>query len=88
MRIRRDHNLGIDAAKKRVDEVALDLQQRFSLRSEWRGDRLHFKGSGINGDVAVSDNSIEFNVKLGFALMMMEEPIRSAISSALDDHLA
>lgn len=87
MRIKRDHHLGIDAAKIRVSEVAEDLSQQFSLTSDWHGDRLNFRGIGVTGKVDVADDSIEFNVKLGFALMIMEGPIRSAINKALDAHL-
>ena len=88
MKISRAHNLGSDEARKRIQKVALELEQRFSLRSEWQGEKLKFRGSGVKGDVAIADDSIEFNVELGFALMMMEGPIRSAINSALDDHIA
>ena len=87
MRIRRDHHLGIDAAKSRVSEVAEELSQQFSLTSDWHGDRLNFRGSGVTGKVDVTHDRIEFNVKLGFALLIMEGPIRSAINNALDAHL-
>lgn len=87
MRIKRDHDLGIDAAKNQVSQIADELAQQFSLTSDWHGDNLSFRGSGVTGEVAVAENSIEFVVKLGLALMMMEGPIRSAINKALDEHL-
>lgn len=87
MRIRREHDLGADEARSRVDKVAADLERQFSLKSEWRGDELHFRGAGAKGRVAVADDSIEFNIELGFALMMMEPAIRSAINAALDKHI-
>lgn len=70
-----------------LSQVAKDLSQRFSLTSDWHGDRLDFRGSGVTGKVDVADDSIDFNVKLGFALMMMDRPIRSAINKALESHL-
>lgn len=88
MRIRRQHDLGADEARSRVDKVAADLERQFSLKSEWRGDELHFRGAGAKGRVAVTEDSIEFNVELGFALMMMEPAIRSAVNKALDKHIA
>jgi len=84
VRISRNHDLGVDEAKNRVKRVAVTLEKQFSLRSEWREDELRFKGSGVNGQIAVSDTRIELHVKLGFALMMMEGPIRSAIEDVLD----
>lgn len=87
MHIRRQHDLGIGEAKRRVDKVAADISGQFSLRSHWQGDTLNFNGSGVKGAVLVAENSIEFDVDLGFALMMMEAPIRSAITQALDKQL-
>ncbi|NNF40123.1 MAG: poly(3-hydroxybutyrate) depolymerase, partial [Woeseiaceae bacterium] len=43
--------------------------------------------SGVNGHLAVAEESIELEIRLGFALKLMEGPIRSAIESAIDDHL-
>lgn len=88
MHIRREHDLGADEARSRVDKVAAELERQFSLKSEWRGDELHFRGAGAKGRVAVTEDSIEFNVELGFALMMMEPAIRSAVNAALDKHIA
>lgn len=88
MRIRRAHQLGADEARKRVAQVASELEQRFSMHSEWQGDELRFRGSGVKGRVSVTDDSIEFNIDLGLALMMLEPAIRAAIDSALDEHIA
>ena len=87
MRIRRNHDLGLDEAKHRLDKVADTLSSQFSLRSNWQGDSLAFRGTGVDGKVDVTDESIEFNVELGFALMLMEAPIKNAIEKALDDEL-
>jgi putative polyhydroxyalkanoate system protein len=87
LRIKRQHDLGVDEAKRRVDVVAGKLSSDYALRSDWRGNTLGFSGSGVNGEVDVAQDSIEFKVKLGFALMMMEGPIRRSIEKALDQEL-
>ena len=87
MRIRRDHDFGLDEAKRRVDGVAADISQKFSLRSNWQGNTLMFRGTGVNGQVDVAADSVEFHVKLGLALMLMEQPLRNAIETALDKEL-
>ncbi len=87
MRICRDHDLGAEEAKSRVQRVAVTLEERFALRSEWRGNQLQFKGSGVNGQIAVSDSDIELNIRLGLALMFMESAIRSAIEEELDSEI-
>lgn len=87
MRITRSHKLGIEEAKRRADHIAAQLARLYSLTSKWQGDYLLVSGNGVNGHLAVADESIELDVKLGFALKLMEGPIRSAIENAIDEHL-
>jgi len=88
MRIRRRHNLGLEEARKRADLIAADLQQQFSLRSKWQGDALQVRGNGVTGQLKVDEHNIELDVRLGFALKLMEGPIRSAIETTIDEELA
>ena len=88
MKIRREHSLGTTEARRRVDEIAADMGNRLNLSSEWRGDDLQVKGSGVDGTIAVSEDAIEINFNLGFALKFMEGSIRTAIESTMDKHLA
>lgn len=88
MRIRRNHNLGVEEARVRADRIAADLKQQFSLRSTWEGDAMHVRGNGVTGELHVDDEHFELNVKLGFALKLMEGPIRSVIEKTIDEELA
>ena len=88
MRIRRRHHLGHKEAKNRANHIAETLGRQFSLTSSWEGDYLMVRGNGVNGHLLVSEDSIELEVKLGFALKLMEGPIRSAIESTIDEELA
>lgn len=88
MKIRRSHELGLEEARKRADRIAADLQEEFSLRSEWRGRALHVEGNGVSGQLRVDERVIELEVRLGFALKLMEGPIRSAIEKMIDEELA
>ena len=88
MRIRRSHNLSIEEARNRADRIADDLKDQFSLRSHWNGDTLHVHGSGASGHLIVDEQSIELEVRLSFALKLMEGPIRHAIEATIDEELA
>jgi len=88
MKIRRSHNLGLEEARNRADRIAADLQEQFSLRSTWQGDALHVKGNGVSGQLRVDERDIELDVSLGFALKLMEGPIRSVIEKTIDEELA
>jgi putative polyhydroxyalkanoate system protein len=87
VRIRRTHQLGIEEARSRADEIARHLGRQYSLTSRWQGNYLIVSGNGVNGQLVVAEESIELQVRLGFALKLMEGPIRSAIESTMDEHL-
>ena len=87
MRIRREHSLGIEEARRKVDEIAADMGGRLNLSSEWRENDLQIEGSGVKGSISVSEDAIEIQVELGFALKLMEGSIRSAIEGTMDKHL-
>ena len=88
MYVRRQHDLGLDEARIRVQGVAESLQRQYSLSSDWHGNRLIFHGSGVNGYIEIDHQRIEVRVRLGLALKMMERVIRTEIERALDGHLA
>ena len=87
MRLLREHSLGKDEARRRVGEIADELCSKYGLSSSWAGDEMQIKGSGINGYIAVKEQSVDVEVKLGFALTMMSGTIRTSIENALEEHL-
>lgn len=87
MRITRNHGLGKEEAKRRVDGLADELGRKMGVSSEWQGDQLEVSGTGVNGYISVADDRIDVNVNLGFALVMFEGTIRSAVENAMDEHL-
>ena len=88
MHIRRSHELGLDEARRRVDQIADEICERFDLTSEWHGDDLHFSGSGVSGHIALDECSIEVTVKLSLALTLFKGTIQSAVEAALDHHVS
>ena len=87
MRIHRRHNLGIDEARKRVDELAAELGGQFHLSSHWEGNDLQVRGSGVKGHISVTDSDVEVHIHLGLALAMLGGTIRSTIEDRIDGYL-
>ena len=88
MRIRRRHNLGLAEARKRADRIAEDLKDQFSVSAQWQGDAMHVQGKGVSGQLLVDEHNVELQVNLGFALKLMEAPIRAFIEKTIDEELA
>ena len=87
LKISRNHSLGIEEAKRRVDKVADDLGGRLRLTSSWDGDHLLVKGSGVSGRIVVEERCVDVHVHVGFAMLIFRESIRSAIEESIDDYI-
>lgn len=84
----RRHHLSVKDAKKIAQKTADDLATEYGLESEWEGDRIVFKRSGVEGFLHVDDRQIDLNVKLGFLLKPFKFKIESHIERHLDELLA
>ena len=87
LKVKRQHSLGIEEAKRRVDQIADELGGKLGLTAEWEGDHMRVHGKGVSGRILVSDDSVEVHVHVGFAMMMFREPIRSAIEGSIDEYI-
>ena len=89
MRIRREHRFELEDVRERVDALAVDLEQRFRLKSHWDSDNhLVFDGGGASGEVVFDEEMVELNVRLGFALKLIEPTLRAVIEETLDEQIA
>lgn len=88
MKIDRQHHLGHEEVRQRVEKAADVLADKYNLRYKWHGDDLKFNGSGVKGCITVAETTIHVEVRLGFALMMLESTIKSSVEEALDQNLA
>ena len=87
MKIKREHSLGIEEARRRVDRIAEELGGKLNLSSEWEGDHLRVHGRGVSGRILIFEGSVEVHVHVGLAMMMFREPIRSAIEGSIDHYI-
>lgn len=87
MRLERNHDLGIDEAKQRVDRIRSGIEEQYGLSGSWSGDTLKFYGTSVTGHIMVYEQRVLVEVRLGFAMMLLEGPIKSYISAAMDEHL-
>ena len=87
LKIVREHSLGIEEAKRRVDQVADELGGNLGLNHRWEGDRLLVKRPGVTGHIDVGEDRVEVHVRVGLAMIMLREPIRSAIENSIDHYI-
>ncbi len=82
--LKREHGLGLSAARKAADKMAEDLGRKFNLVGSWTGDTLHFDRPGVAGTLALTDKHLHLTVKLGFLLKALRGPIERAVHEELD----
>ena len=87
--IRRAHVLPKEEAKKKAEELAKGMQERFELDWRWDGDSIRFDAvrgaaKGTKGEVNVSDTEVRVQIDLPFLLRVMKGTIESKVNEKLD----
>ncbi len=86
--VERSHTLGREGARAKAEELAERLAQEYAVRYQWNGDVLEFKRSGADGSIAVGDDSVRVELKLGLMLSALSGTIKREIEKGLDESLS
>jgi putative polyhydroxyalkanoate system protein len=85
--IRREHGKTHAEARAIVEKTADSMNKKFGVASEWDGDTLHFRRSGVNGRIQVTKTEVIVHAELGLLLGAMRPVIEREIQSQLDKRL-
>jgi putative polyhydroxyalkanoate system protein len=86
--VTRAHSLPKEDAKKKAEEFAKGMQERFELEWRWQGDSIVFDAprgaaKGTKGEVNVTDKSVRVQIDLPFLLRVMKGTIESKVEEKL-----
>ncbi len=86
--VRRTHALPKDEARKRAEDLAKSMQQRFDLDWHWEGDCIRFEAprgaaKGTKGSVDVGDTDVRVQIDLPFLLRMMKGTVETKVNEKL-----
>ena len=87
--VRRAHTLSKEEARKRAEDFARNMEQRFELQWRWEGDRIVFDAprgaaKGTRGTVDVGDKDVRVQIDLPFLLRMLKGTVESKVHEKLD----
>ncbi|MGH7295721.1 MAG: polyhydroxyalkanoic acid system family protein [Polyangiaceae bacterium] len=87
--VRRGHALPKEEARKRAEQLATNMQQRFELDWKWDGDRIVFDAprgaaKGTKGSVVVGDTEVRVQIDLPFLLRMLKGTVETKVNEKLD----
>jgi putative polyhydroxyalkanoate system protein len=87
--ISRDHKLSVEDAKKKAEELAKGMAEKFGIEWKWDGDTIRFdtpsgKAKGTKGEVAVTDKTVRVVIDLPFLLRAIKGTIEGKVKEKLD----
>lgn len=80
------HTMSREDAQAAADALSQDLAEKFGIEYGWDEDVICFERSGVNGEIAVTDEEIHIQAKLGFMLAILQGPIEQEITRYLREH--
>lgn len=80
IRITQAHKLPHKKAKAAAQKVADQMAKEYEMASQWDGDVLHFKRTGVSGKLTVSEQEAHLEISLGFLLKAFASTIEEKVS--------
>ena len=85
--VQRKHQLELADIRAKAEGLAEQLADRFGGKHHWRGDKLHFKRSGVDACIACGASDIVVDIKLGLMMSAVRGIIESEVKESLDKYL-
>ena len=82
--ITRSHALPLKKARAAADRFADELAEKFDLDSQWDGDTLHFKRTGVHGTLELTKGAVAIDARLGLLLSAFKSTFETHIEDNLD----
>lgn len=91
--IKRNHSLGLEAAKTKAAELADGMKERLGIVWRWEGNLIKFDApsgmaKGTTGQLTVADTSIRVEIDLPFLLRAMKGTVEAKVTERLDRAVA
>ena len=85
--VRRQHDLGLAAARRLAENVARRLQREHGGTFSWEGNELVFQRTGASGRLAVTKDRVEVSLQLSLLLRPLQSRIEREIDTFLDEQV-
>ena len=84
--ITKKHHLSHKNAKAAAEKVADDLNARFDLEYQWKGDHIEFRRPGLTGALHVGKDSVRLDCELGFMLSLLKPTIEVEVNKQFEKY--
>lgn len=87
--ITKNHSLGLDVARERIEKMSDELQQKYGIKSSWAGNVANLSGTGLKkGTVSLSESNVVVEISLGMLARAMKGKIEEQINAQFDKILS
>ncbi|RZI41311.1 polyhydroxyalkanoic acid system protein [Herbaspirillum sp. HC18] len=77
------HKLTHKKAKAAAQKVADQMAEEYDMSSEWDGDVLVFKRTGVAGKLTLSDSKVHLEISLGFLFKAFAPTIKEKVAAKM-----
>lgn len=81
--IAQKHKLSPKKARTAAQKVADKMAEEYDIVSEWDGDVLNFKRSGLSGTLSLHETEAHLQITLGFLLSAFAPKIEEQVASKM-----
>jgi putative polyhydroxyalkanoate system protein len=82
--IRREHQLSLQQSKDAAQQIAEKMAGEFDMTTQWNGDVLSFKRSGVAGTLALRENEAQIDITLDFLFKAFAATLEEKIVRNMD----
>ena len=82
--ITQKHHLSHKKAQAAANKVANHLAEKYDMESEWNGDVLTFKRSGVSGTLALLATEATLQITLGFLFKAFASTIEAQVHKNME----
>jgi putative polyhydroxyalkanoate system protein len=79
-------------AREDVREIARDLahqiETQYGVKARWAGDTVSMRGNGVDGTLAIEEDTVRVEVSLGLMASVFERPLRRIVTNYLDEYVS
>lgn len=86
--IRRKHGKTRAEARAAAEHLAAELKEEFDLNYAWHGEVMHFKRSGVAGELTLDGDDVVLNIRLGFLLAAFKPSVEREVHKFFDENFA
>ena len=84
--IRRKHGKSHADARAAAEHMTRELQDEFDLDCAWEGEVMHFKRTGISGELTLDSEEVVLCIRLGFPLSAFRTSIEREVNKFFDEN--